>query len=115
MRSSFFLVKNGVKMLQNQYDQPKRKYYATYDTDLDTGDGTITIDIATTLERNSVQGYINIRGSHEFTFKISSDGVNYGQDIYLPSSYRFDTKSISINKIQITAIHDNSQYDIFLT
>lgn len=102
-------------MQQNQYDQPKTIYFSAYDTDFDTADGTITLDVKATLLRNSVQGYINNANSHNLIIKLSEDGTNYGQDILLLAGDKFDCKSISIAKIQITALHDNSSYEVFLT
>lgn len=102
-------------MQQNQYDQPKTIYFSAYDTDLDISDGTVTLDVKATLLRNSVQGYINNSSSHDLTFKLSEDGTTYGQNILLLGNTQFDCKSISIAKIQITALHDNSSYEVFLT
>ncbi len=102
-------------MQQNQYDQPKTIYFSSYDTDFDTADGTVTLDVKGTLLRNSVQGYINNSTSHNLIIKFSEDGTNYGQNILVLGNTQFDCKSISIAKIQLTATQNNSAYEIFLT
>lgn len=100
-------------MSQNQYDQPKKVYFSSEDSSFVTGDSPVTLDVRSTLGRNSVDGYIINDGSGDFTVTLSEDGTNYGQDITMKDSEVLSLKSMSINKVKITWVSDSS-YRVFL-
>jgi len=98
--------------IQNQYETPKTKYYSSVDTSFVTGDSPVTLDLRTTLGRNSVDGYIQNDGAGDFTVNISADGTTFGDDIRIKSTEKFSIKAISIDSIKITWIADSS-YRVF--
>jgi hypothetical protein len=99
---------------QNTYDIPKSTYFSTVDTSFLTGDSPVTLDINTTLGRNSVDGYILNDGVGDFTVNLSSDGTNFGNDIRIKDGESFDLRALDINSIKITWIA-NSSYRVFTT
>ena len=99
---------------QNTYDIPKDTYFSTVDTSFVTGDSPVTLDLNTTLGRNSVDGYILNDGVGDFTVNLSSDGTVFGNDIRIKDGETFNIRALDINSIKITWIA-NSSYRVFAT
>ncbi len=98
--------------VKNQYNNPKKVVFSSFDTSFNNADSPVTLDLKTTLGRNSVDGYINNTGSNRFTFTTSEDGTNYDSAINLEPGLTFSLRALSINKIQITWVADTS-YEVF--
>jgi len=97
---------------QNKYDFPKNKYFSKVDTNFVTGDSPVTLDINSTLVRNSVDGYIINDGPGDFTVNLSEDGSTFGNDIRMKQDEILSLRSIDIDSIKITWI-SNSAYRVF--
>lgn len=99
---------------ENIYDVPKQRYFSASDTSFLTGDSPVTLDINTTLVRNSIDGYIINDGAGDFIVNLSQDGTTFGDDIRLKSDETFSLKSLDIDSIKITWESDSS-YRVFAT
>ena len=85
--------------LQNQYDKPKKKYFGSEDTSFVTGDSPVTLDLNTTLVRNSVNGYIINDGPGDFKVNLSEDGSTFGDDIRMKNGETLSLRTLDIDSI----------------
>ena len=97
---------------RSTYEIPKKKYYGVSDTSFVTGDSPVTLDVNTTLGRNSVDGYIINDGAGTFTVNLSVDGSTFGNDILMKVGESLSLRALDIDSIKITWIAD-SAYRVF--
>ena len=93
---------------ENIYDEPKTKYVSFVDTSFVTGDSPITLDLNTTLVRNSVDGYIVNDGAGDFTVTLSQDGTTFGNAIRMKMGETLSLRALDIDSIKITWIADSA-------
>lgn len=99
---------------QDQYDNPKPQIFSSFDLTFVTGDSPVSLDIKSTLLRNGVDGFIDNFGQGALTYSYSSDGVSFGDEVYLPPGAQDDLRTLSIDTLRITWVSDTS-YEVRIT
>jgi len=91
------------------------KYKAFNDAAFVTGSSPAAHDVNAGLGRNGIAGFVDNYGAGDLKYALSSDGTNYGDDIYLPAgatdslnAYSGGGTSVGIDKIRITWVADTS-------
>ena len=78
------------------------------DTSFVSGDSPVTLDLNTALSKNATQTSITNDGDGDFTFAVSYNGIDYGDDITLKKDETFNLPDISIHSIKLKWIANSS-------
>lgn len=98
---------------QNQYDEPKKKTFSSFDTSFSSGESPVTLDVNSTLVRNGIDGFITNNGPGRLTYQISEDGTNFDSSINLEPQRGHSLKAVSVDSIKITWVADTS-YEVVM-
>ncbi len=94
------------------FDKPKDVYFSTEDDNFIVGDSPVTLDVNTTLGKNSTNGYIINDGPGNFTVNLSVDGAVFQDDITMKIGETYSLDDLDVDSIKITWVA-NSAYRVF--
>ncbi len=77
------------------------------DTNFQTGESPITLDVNTDLGRNGVDGYIINDGSGNILIEFSNNGTNYGSQHTIQKGEVIDLENLDIDSIRLTWVADS--------
>lgn len=78
------------------------------DSNFQTGDSPLVLDVNTDLGRNGRDGYILNEGAGNIIIEVSDDGSNYGGQHTVPAGFVFYLEGLDLNKIRLTWVADTS-------
>ena len=102
---------------QNNFNEPKDRYFADEDLNFQAGDSPVVLDIAGVLGIPSIDGKIlvksNIAGVNgNILVELSTDGVNYGAQFTVFNLETFPLFGYKVKKIRITHSGSDSGYRV---
>ena len=98
------------------FNQPKTKYYGSYDLDFTSSDSPVILDIRGSLKYYALDGEIFCKSdsnSGNILVEFSSDGVNYGNQIPIYNNEIFPLSGLMVDSIRITHSGTDSGYRVF--
>ena len=99
------------------FNEPKDRYFASEDTDFQSGDSPVVLDIVGSLGVNCIDGKIVCKSTTtnkgNILVEISEDGSTYGDQFTVFYYETFPLFGLSIAKIRITHTGTDSGYRVF--
>lgn len=96
---------------QNQYDNPKPKIFSSFNNNFTSNDSPAVLDLRSTLNRNSIDGYVKNSGNGSLTFQTSDDGTIFNELITLRAGETFSIRSMDIDTINVVWT-ENTKYEV---
>jgi hypothetical protein len=101
---------------QDDFNQPKDRYFASEDLNFQSGDSPVVLDIDSSLGVPSIDGKLVCKStsgsSGNILVELSNDGTNYGDQFTVFYLETFPLFGYSIKKIRITHSGTDSGYRV---